>query len=119
MFFGKRKQNEYERNSKEYIKGKFEFLIDRGYRFKYYHKNGEELFRYSTDVRAIEIINEPNYIDVIVRYGNEFPYDHEHNIREIISSEISNDIKMLAPIQIIDYFAMIVSKNIDKIERFH
>lgn len=114
-----KRQNEYDKNSKKYIEQKFYYLIERGYTLKYFFRNGEELFSYSTDKCTIDIFNEPDYIDVCVRYGDPFPYEYEHNIREILSPEIDNDIKLLAPIQVIDYFSMVILQNIDKIEEFH
>ena len=94
-------------------------MTERGYTLKYYSKNGEELFSYSNDICAINVINESEYIDIILRYGKNFPYDHEHRISEVVSYEIDNEIKMLAPIQIIDYFSTIVSQNIEIIEGFY
>ena len=119
MFFQRKPKNE-----KGYIKQKFHFLIDRGYKLKYYHRNGEELFSYSSKTCNIEIFNEPEYFDVIINYGDGFPYDYGHNIREILPSKINTNItdkkiKLFAPVETIDYFAMIVSQNIEEIENFH
>ena len=119
MFFQRKPKNE-----KRYIKQKFHFLIDRGYKLKYYYRNGEELFSYSSKACNIEIINEPECFDVIINYGHGFPYDYSHNIRKVLPSKINTEIadkkiKLFAPVSTIDYFATIVSQNIEEIEHFH
>lgn len=114
-----RQKNEYEKNSKTYIQNKFRFLIDRGYKMQYYFRNGEEEFCYSDDNLIVTVFNEPGYIDVATYEKASFPFGRSANIRKILPDEIDEDIKTLSPMQKIDYFADLVFKNIETLEKYY
>ncbi len=120
-----KKKNEYEKNSKKYIENKFRFLLDKGYRYKYFFKNGEESFCFEKDNHLIDIehIGYPFGLNIVV-YSRAFSVGkiscdknvlEWKNINEVLDID-KEKFKNLSPIQVIDDYAEIIENHFDEIE---
>ncbi len=113
-----KKQNLFEKNARKYIDDKFTFLIERGYRCDYLSRNGEEEFVFIRRTVHIELykVNWPFGFDVVISDGNYWG-EKRKNIIEILNINI-DDVKLLSPIETVDYYAEIVKSNIERIEKY-
>ena len=115
-----RKRNLFEKNSKKYIEDKFAFLIERGYECKYHNRGGEEEFVFSKGTAQIEVYSfntpfSPFAFEVVIS-DNGFESDKRKNINAFLGVNVE-DVKLLSPIETVDYYAEIVKSNIEKIEK--
>lgn len=126
MCFGLfRKRKDYIKNSKKYIEEKFNFLCENGYKHHYFFCNGEETFSFCNDVVAFEIYHViyPFAFDIVLRDG-AVSFDDIFKGREKIKRKNVNEIldinkeyiKSLSPIEIVDYYAELVTNNINILE---
>ena len=127
MCFGLfRKRKDYIKNSKKYIEEKFNFLCENGYKHHYFFCNGEETFSFCNDVVAFEIYHDiyPFAFDIVLRDG-AVSFDDIFKGREKIKRKNVNEIldinkeyiKSLSPIEIVDYYAELVTNNINILEK--
>ena len=127
MCFGLfRKRKDYIKNSKKYIEEKFNFLCENGYKHHYFFCNGEETFSFCNDVVAFEIYHViyPFAFDIVLRDG-AVSFDDIFKGREKIKRKNVNEIlginkeyiKSLSPIEIVDYYAELVTNNINILEK--
>ena len=127
MCFGLfRKRKDYIKNSKKYIEEKFNFLCENGYKHHYFFCNGEETFSFCNDVVAFEIYHViyPFAFDIVLRDG-AVSFDDIFKGREKIKRKYVNEIlginkeyiKSLSPIEIVDYYAELVTNNINILEK--
>ena len=127
MCFGLfRKRQDYIKNSKKYIEEKFNFLCENGYKHHYFFCNGEETFSFCNDVVAFEIYHViyPFAFDIVLRDG-AVSFDDIFKGREKIKRKNVNEIlginkeyiKSLSPIEIVDYYAELVTNNINILEK--
>ena len=57
---------------KAYIESRFQFLIDSGYKYKYYQKNSEREFFYTLNDCCVEVFLDGYVFDCVIQ-TNEFP----------------------------------------------
>ena len=111
-----RKQTPFEKDSKKYIENKFSFLIERGYRCKYFRRGGEEEFIFVKGTAQIEVYNDSIIFSFdIVISDDGYRSDKRKNIIDFLSLD-AKQIKSLSPIETVNLYAEAVKKNIDKIE---
>ena len=127
MCFGLfRKRKDYIKNSKKYIEEKFNFLCENGYKHHYFFCNGEETFSFCNDVVAFEIYHViyPFAFDIVLRDG-AVSFDDIFKGRKKIKIKNVNEIldvnkeyiKSLSPIETVDYYAELVTNNINILEK--
>lgn len=121
-----RKRNKYEKNTKKYIEEKFNFLFEDGYKYHYFFCNGEETFSFRNDTVLLEIYHDiyPFAFDIVVCDG-AISFDDvfegrakikRKNINEIL--DVNKEyIKLLSPIETVDYYAVLVANNTNKLEK--
>ena len=101
------------------------FLLDKGYRYKYFFKNGEESFCFEKDNHLIDIehIGYPFGLNIVV-YSRAFSVGkiscdknvlEWKNINEVLDID-KEKFKNLSPIQVIDDYAEIIENHFDEIE---
>ena len=115
-----RKHNPFDKNSKKYIKEKFTFLIERGYKCEYYNRGGEEEFIFVKGTAQIEVYSfntsfSPFTFEIVIS-DNGFESDKRKNINAFLGISVE-DMKALSPIETVDYYAETVKNYIDKIEK--
>ena len=115
-----KKRNSFEKNSKKYVKNKFTFLLERGYKCEYYNRGGEEEFIFVKGRAQIEVYNfntpfAPFSFEIVVS-DNGFKSDKRININAFLAINVE-DLKSLSPIEIVDYYAEIVKSNVERIEK--
>ncbi len=112
ILFNWKEMNDLERNPKKYISGRFKFLTDKGYKLKYFCKNGEKLFDFNKGNIHIFIFKEYEYIDCTFSNNNI----SETNIRSIVGDSFMKQFNVMTNIEKIDYMSSLVDTYLSLIE---
>ena len=128
MCFGLfRKRKDYIKDSKKYIEKKFDFLLERGYKYHYFFCNGEETFSFRNDNILFEIYHDiyPFAFDIVLLDGAA-SFDEildgrakvkRKNVNEILSINWEDSKSTLSPIETVDYYAELTANNINILEK--
>lgn len=101
--------DEFERNNKKYVKKNFQFLLDKGYKFSYFSRNGESYYTFEKEEIEMNIFIEFTMISFEIKIDNQnVPIFNESQIQFLKSSfPTMNKIRWLS---------LIVEENLEEIE---
>lgn len=109
-----KKKNSFEENPQKYIKEKFNFLIEEGYKYSYYTTNGNESFCFEKDNTIIDISKNFYPCEINIFIYKDSLCSHGKSIIEFFKLD-QNYIKSLSPIDSIDFLSKIIQENLNKI----
>lgn len=109
-----KKKNSFEENPQKYIKEKFNFLIEEGYKYNYYSANGNESFCFEKKHTIIDISKSFHPCEINIFIYKDSLFSRGKSITDILKLD-QNYIKSLSPIESIDFLSKTIQENLNKI----
>ncbi len=109
-----KKKNPFEKNPQKYIKKKFDFLTEEGYKYSYYTTNGNESFCFEKGHTIIDISKSFHPCEINIFIYKDSLSTHGKSVIELFELD-QNYINSLSPIESIDFLSKTIRENLNKI----